>query len=342
MLSYAAALVPILFYLAVLYTLDGFRLARGRMLTGMFVWGVASVGFMLLAVWGYRWMNDGRPWTAVCLSPCLEETIKGCLLIVLILRRRIAFFAETQIYGQMVGGGFAFAENIVYIIENPTMSVGTALVRGFTTSLLHMGCTSLVASLALLLMMAAEHQVRQYGIRITIAVITILALLPSILIHTVFNSIRMPLAVEVIIVMVVFFVLSLFVSWANDKMIVRWLDMSIIDDISLIAAIREGRLAETHAGQYLLAMREKYEPLVFFDICVYLSAYLEMVIKGKAQMMMREAQIEDSIPSDQDDVEAKLTELTALARRIPSSAHMLLRPVLHSSDQNRWAIRHLR
>ena len=47
----------------------------------------------------------------------VEESLKGALVIYLIVRRRIGFFVDAAIAGFAVGAGFATLENAYYALE---------------------------------------------------------------------------------------------------------------------------------------------------------------------------------------------------------------------------------
>lgn len=138
----------------------------------------------------------------------------------------------------------------------------------------------------------------------------------------------------------VFFLAFWLVSRWGERNILRWLDVSISDDVALIAALREGRLEETKAGAYLTALRDRFQPLVFFDMCVYVQLYLELLIDAKARLMLHDAGISQVETIEQkSDRQARLVELDALHKRIPRLGLLLLTPLTHSTDQDRWVLR---
>lgn len=321
-----ASLAPIALYLLVLQVFDAFSMARWRKLAGSLLWGMLSAGCTLGVVYIYRNTIDETGWSHVAVSPILEEIIKAFPLCILVMRRKVVFFAETQIYGQMVGGGFALVENVLYAIANPQMSVGSALVRGFGTSLLHMGCTAMVASMVLMLMR------KSYLIP--------LAFVPSIAIHIFYNMQLLDPLKQLLLIVVFFFCAFYIIARVGEKMILTWMDVSVQNDVSLLAALKEGKLLDTPAGMYMQSIRERFEPMQFFDMCVYVQLYLELLMEGKSRIMLRDAGLEiPYTPEQKAEHKEKLAELDALASRISLLGHHLLRPILHTSNQNLWAIR---
>ena len=333
-----AALLPILAYLGILQIYDAFSMTRWRRLASHALWGAAVtiITYTLVILW--RYFHDGQPWTGLLPSILIEEFLKAIVLVILVSRRQIAFLAEAQIYGQAVGAGFAFVENILYLTHFPDIGIGTAIVRGMGTSMLHMGCTSTVVSLWLLMPWNKESQ--QYNIRWNYIFGTLL-FIPSIAIHYVYNMWLFSPSTQLLCVIIIFLLIYSIVGIINERLTLRWLDLSIQTDIVLLQAIQEGRLCHTNSGKYLENIRERFEPLVFFDMCVYVQLYIEMLIAGKSRLMLRDAGLQVEMSQEEKTAHtAKLAELHAISARIPRVGHYLLRPILHTSVKNRWAMEH--
>ena len=325
------SLVPIALYLVVLRSFDAFSMVRWRTILCWMAWGVASAlltcGLVKLA------HATGHAWTAPWVSPVIEEVLKALPLLYLVWRRKAVFTAETQLFGEAVGGGFALVENVIYLLHFPHMDFATALVRGLGTGLLHMGCTALVATLTLV---CVQHLSRRHRAGIGLAP---LFFLPSVAFHTFHNVADVSPMTFMVLMMLVFFVTFYVVYRIGERGVVAWLDVSMENDVKLIAALREGRLAETKAGEYLTQLREHFEPLVFFDMCVYVQLYLELLIQSKARVMLRDAGIEQPMTPEQTEArKARLAELDAIRHRVPRMAIHLLRPLVHATDKDEWAV----
>lgn len=336
-----ASLAPILLYLVVLKAMDAFSFARWNKLIGCFLWGIASVviAFVISSAW--RYSHNGISWQGVWISPVVEETIKALPLLLLISRRRIVFLAEVLIYGQMVGGGFATAENILYLTSSPHMLIGTALMRGLSTSMLHMGCTALIASLALYPLLLLFNEDKPYGKYISISG-GIMAFVPSVGIHTFYNMQLLPPLIQLATTVICFLVLFLFLTAVNEHFVAKWLDLSLNNHIQLIAALKEGRFIDTPTGKYLLSIRERFEPFVFFDICAYLSLYLQLLVAAKSRVMLHEAGLDTPLTEEERKKNREqCAELDTLSRNIPRLGFLLIRPIVHTSTQDRWAIQRL-
>lgn len=324
----ALSLVPILLYLVVLRAFDAFSLVRWRTMAMWMAWGTASALLMLAIV--KICSTTGHRWAAPWVSPVLEEILKALPLLFFVCRRKVVFTAETQLYGESIGGGFALIENIIYLEHFPNMDIATALVRGLGTGLLHMGCTALAVTIVLVCYQRFKV--------ITVALIPLL-LIPSISIHTLHNVSSISPMTFMVGMIVVFFLAFYIIYRIGEQSVINWLDVSMGDDISLIASLREGKLAETKAGEYLTQLRDRFDPLVFFDMCVYVQLYLELLIEAKARVMLHDAGIEMEETSEQKTKrKARLTELDALTRRIPHFGLQLLRPLIHATDKDQWVL----
>lgn len=323
------SLAPIALYLVVLRAFDAFSMVRWKTMAAWMVWGMMSALITLGVVEAAHATHHA--WTAPWVSPIIEETLKVLPLLIFVCQRRVVFSAESQLYGQAVGGGFALVENVLYMLHFPHMSVANALVRGLGTGLLHMGCTALLATLTLLLV--------QRGSKRHLPLVPLL-FLPSMGIHTFYNATTLS-PMHVMIAMIVLFFLAFYlVAQIGERTVIRWLDVSMNDDVNLITALRQGKLAETKAGEYLSQLRDRFDPLVFFDMCVYVQLYLELLIEAKGRVMLRDAGIEMPETEEQKaDRQARLTELDAIAKRIPRLGMQMLRPLIHATDQDQWVLR---
>lgn len=324
---YFIALLPIAFYLLAIKAMDGFALAGWKRMSWYFLWGVASC-ILGLFFTSYIWRHDD--WTI----PLLEEILKCLPLVWAMLRRRSAFLVEALIYGTAIGAGFAFVENILYIFYNTDFTVGDAIIRGFGTALLHMGCTALTASLALVISRVTlmNPKIIQYSL-------TVLCILPPFVIHYVYNLFLLPeflQLVSVVAIMLIFFMLT---YELDCKLIHKWLDLCINNDIALLNAMRAGKLQETEAGKYLIGVKERFRPEVFFDICVFMGLYLEMTIAAKSRMILNEAGVDMPLSDEEKKANAdKLTELNALKQNIGVAGLMVLRPIVSIKATDEWVL----
>lgn len=324
---YLIALLPILLYVLCIKAMDGFSIASWKRLLGWFVWGI----LVCLALFGFARLTS---WEFGFWAPFLEELLKASLLVIMIMRKRVAFFAEALIYGTAAGAGFAFLENITYVSVISNFSLGDAILRGFGTAILHMGCTALYASVAVTMarVLAAKHGLWKAGA-------CLLSLVPSFCIHFVYNLFLIPEYFQLILVIAVMMGLFVVIYDIDGRLIHKWLDSCISNDISLLASMKTGHLRDTAAGEYLMDVRKKIDTEVFFDICAYLGLYLELSISAKSRMILKEADIK--IPVDrkvhQENIE-KMKELKSLRKNIGLSGLMVLKPIINEKAVDSWVL----
>jgi len=329
-MNYVISLVPIALYFILIKGMDGFSLAKWRRISECLIWGIFSCFLCLMEgmVLNEKFTDN---------FPIVEEIIKGLPLVIAIYKNRSAFFAESLIYGAAVGAGFSLAENILYVSFNPGFQLGDAILRGVGTSLLHIGCTALLATIVLVFNRIVKE--KHWCIK---ALSAIAASLPAIVIHFVYNMFLLPEFVQMVSVVVIFIALFIILYQTDEKLIHKWLDLCISNDIALLTSMKKGMLQSTNAGKYLLMAKEKFQPDVFFDICVYLGLYLELSIAAKSRMIMKESGLEIRLsPEEHSSNKAKLTELHSLRSSIGTSGILLLRPFINEKAADEWAMSEL-
>lgn len=327
MLLYVIALLPIIVYVLVVKAMDGFSLTSwGRLISGL-IWGAFCCGILFFISKVIKYENS-------VLSTFLEEFLKCIPLLWAICRKRVAFFAEALIYGTAIGAGFAFLENIFYVALLPGFSLGDAILRGFGTAVLHMGCTALYAASAV----TVSRVMAGKPFPLTFSACSC-SIVPSFVIHYVYNLFLLPEFLQLVLVILLMTGLLIVINDIDEKLIHKWLDSCISNDISLLASIREGHLKDTSAGEYLMEMRRKFQPEDFFDICAYLGLYLEMSIAAKSRMILKEAGMDIPIRPESHQANLdKLAELKALRRHIGISGLMVLRPVINEKAVDEWVM----
>lgn len=328
---YLLSLLPIFIYLWILSAMDAFQLVQRKQHTLFMLWGMVSTGIMYGITQLYIHVT-GEPWQSVWISPIVEELLKGTILLILVARRKIVFLAEAFIYGGAIGAGFALAENIIYITVFPTMSPIVALIRGLGTAMLHMGCTATAASVLLLLSYMLKD-------RFTWTLIP-LSFVPGYLLHVAYNYMLLDPMIQLAIVVAGCLLYFLTLTSMHEKMMIKWFDISMTDHVQLLASIREGSLADNKTGQYLQSIKNRVDALVFFDMIVYMELYLELVLLAKSRIMLKEINLAEPLSAQQrQDISSKLQEMNELNKRIPLIGKLLLKPVIHQSKEDEWAMK---
>ena len=316
------SVIPLLLYLLVLKSLDSFRIVHWRWLVVCMAAGCGSC----LVAWAFSEMSAALavPFHA----PLFEEILKALVALCVMRLFRIVFFAEALCYGAAIGAGFSLVENIIYIYFSPDMLFATVLFRGLGTSMLHIGCSSLFLVLWLLAKNNSWKTVfRLWGI------------LPCILIHALYNLHHFQPLVQMVAVVVIFLVIFLCVSNYNEKCIGKWLDLSMMYDIDLLSAIKDGTLPDTKAGQYLMSVKEQFDPYVFLDMICYVQLYLELTITAKSRMMLRESGLLDAeSEDDKSQRSAMLKEFNTLRGNIGKMGEIILHPIVKMTAEDKRLI----
>ena len=139
-------LLPVCCFLAALLFLDSFKLVRMR-------WVLGTIGFGCIAGLLSYPFNVGASLLfdlefvtlTRYVAPLIEEALKGLIIVSLIRHNRIGFPVDAAILGFAVGAGFAIFENLYYLRAMPDMLLGTWIVRGFGTAIMHGGATAIFA-----------------------------------------------------------------------------------------------------------------------------------------------------------------------------------------------------
>jgi protease PrsW len=127
LLSIAAATLPILLYIGLIYWVDHYEKEPAWLLLATFAWGaIPSILFAYLFNTLFSipvfWLAGevlGATLTASFIAPLVEETIKGLAVLGILLfwRSEIDSLLDGIIYGAMVGLGFALVENVFYFVS---------------------------------------------------------------------------------------------------------------------------------------------------------------------------------------------------------------------------------
>jgi len=328
-MNYLISLLPIILYFLFIKGMDGFSLSKWSKVAECFVWGLVSC-VICLAIVSLFSLPDS------IFFPVAEEIIKALPLVVIIHRKRSTFFLEILTYGAAIGAGFAFLENILYAYFQP-ITLGDAIIRGLGTSLLHIGCTALYGSMALVFFRMSKGKRKAFR-----RTMTGIAILPPIAIHLLYNLFLLPEYIQMILSIAVFIAMFIWINAMDEKMIHQWLDLCIANDIALYKSIKEGKLASSNAGEYLMTIKEKFSPEVFFDILVFLGLYLEMSIAAKSRMILKEAGLDTPLsPQEHKANSDKVAEVKVLRKSIGKTAVKLLRPLVSIKDTDVWVMQQL-
>ena len=324
-MTVAVGLLPVIVFLLVLIYLDSYKLVERR-----FVAGALAAGCLLAAI---CWLINAKLQPSLFLSsaaysryvaPIVEETAKALAIVILARANRIGFLVDAAIYGFAVGTGFALIENLYYWHSLANPSVALWVVRGFGTAVMHGGTTAIFA-------IAGKTLAEATGLSRGTAWCGALAL--AIAIHSAFNHFFLSPVASTALIVVVLPPLIFVVFRRSESALEQWLSEGFDADTEILEVILAGRLKESNVGIYLQSLKDRFSGEVVVDMLCFLRLHLELSLRAKGLLMMREAGFPAML--DAEDT-AKLDELTFLERSIGPTGKLAMAPFLRTSSRDLW------
>jgi protease PrsW len=318
-------LLPVLFFLAGLLYFDSYKLVSIRWVLvticagGMLVALSYLVNGTLLNTLGIEYITYTR-----YVSPLVEEGLKGLVIVVLMRHNRIGFLVDAAIFGFAVGAGFAVVENFYYLQTLQDSLIGTWIIRGFGTAIMHGGASTIFAISAHALL----EQKNTLG-----PVVLVPGFLIAAAIHSIFNHFFFSPIITTMIVLVFLPMLVIIVFSQSEQALVRWLDMGFDADTELLHLINSGEFSSSKVGLYLHSLKEKFRGEVVADLLCYLRLHVELAIRAKGLLMMRESGF-DNVAGQ--ETREKLEELKFLEKSIGPTGKLAIKPFLQMSRQDLW------
>ena len=208
---------------------------------------------------------------------------------------------------------------------------------------MHLGCTSINVSVAMLLQHFltgnnAEGTMRGGRMMVFFPILSALAVSGTI--HVAYNLLIVSAYIQILLLIIVFLCFFYFMGVIDEKIITRWLDSSLNEDITLLTAFRAGHIADTQTGRFLKTIQERVSPETFFDIYMMLSLYWDLSIQAKSVLMLRESGLNIPLtPEQRKATEEKLSEFLTLKKSIGIAAFALLAPVMKIRSFDAWVIK---
>ena len=320
-------LLPVCCFLAALLFLDSFKLVRMR-------WVLGTIGFGCIAGLLSYPFNVGASLLfdlefvtlTRYVAPLIEEALKGLIIVALIRHNRIGFPVDAAILGFAVGAGFAIFENLYYLRAMPDMLLGTWIVRGFGTAIMHGGATAIFAIVTHTLM--GQHPAKG-------RVVILPGFLVAVVAHSVYNHFFLMPIINTLIVFASLPILFAIVFQQSEKSVRDWLGIGFDADAELIELINSGDFSTSKVGMYLHSLTQKFEGPVVVDMLCYLRLHKELAMRAKGLLMMREQGFMDK-PGE--ETKAKLEELKFLESSIGPTGMLAMNPFLRLSQKDLWQI----
>jgi RsiW-degrading membrane proteinase PrsW (M82 family) len=322
--------LPVLAFLAALVMLDSYKLVTIRTVVA-----VVAAGFIAAVVCYYA---NGYLAAATALdfrnysryvAPVVEELAKALIVVALIRAHRVGFLVDAAILGFAVGTGFAIVENVYYQYLVPSATVGTWIVRGFGTAIMHGGSTAIFAMAGLALRERARG-------------LAYVAFLPgfaiAVVLHAAYNHAWLPPMLSTLAVLVILPPLIYAVFQRSEQATATWLGEGFDADAAMLESLTSGHFGDSPAGQYLASIRSRFQGTVVADLLCYLRLHSELALRAKGILMMRESGFDATIDAATRE---KLAEMAFLSHSIGATGRLALMPLLHSGHRELWQLRML-
>jgi RsiW-degrading membrane proteinase PrsW (M82 family) len=332
------ALVPVLVLLSVFAWLDVFALMRPRELAALIALG--GLGAVIAYPISGRMLDTlpiGFSNYSRFIAPWIEEAIKGAFVIILFRMNRIGFKLDAVLSGFAIGAGFSVVENIFYLSFFPQYGVGTWLVRGLGTALMHGTTTAVFAAVAHEL---AERENRDAASRFDFRIWWFIpGYLAAVILHTIFNQFpERPLFAMLGALVATPLAIMLIFHFGHVEA-ARWLDKDYADHGAQLAVLEAGGWPDTPDGRKIAALAQRLGPEAEGRIRSYYRTLAWLVVEAEESM------IEESggdVELNRAEVLSALADLNRLKAAMGRSTFAALKPLLPFSRNDFWEIAELR
>lgn len=329
-LSYAVALLPVLGFLVALRLMDSFKLVPHKRILLALCAGCAAAALCYgLNSAVFRSFPDRTAEFARFGAPVTEELAKGLYWMFLIATARVAFMVDAGICAFAVGAGFSVAENYFYLRLLAGEGSTVFLLRGLGTALMHGGVSAIAAMLSVFL----SERLGWRGVRAFAPGLAI-----AILIHSFFNLGLLTPVASTLAMLISMPVLIAGVFLWSEWSLRKWLAEKLDRDIELLDMIATGELHQTRNGAFLRSLQEVFPPEICGDMLCMLQMTIELSVRAKGDLMLREAGLE--VPPDAD-LDAQFQELAYLEKSIGRTGMIAITPLLSQTPRDLWEMRRL-
>ena len=332
------AIIPVLVLLAVFDWLDAFELVNFREICVLLLLGAVAAAL--------SWPVSGRlldtlpigfSFYSRFIAPWIEEAIKGAMIVILFRMNRIGYKLDAVIAGFAIGAGFSVVENIIYLIRFPDYGIGTWLVRGFGTAVMHGATLAVMAAIAHEFAERENHEAASDfdwhfwwflpGFLVAVAL------------HTAFNEFpdRPLIAMLGAIIAAPLLLIAIFHFGTREAE--RWLVAEMEEHRAGLDALRSGRWPDGPAGEKIAALAGRLDEEGAKRVRRYWELQTWLVAEAE-ETMMEEATGDAEF--SQSQVRSAFAELDGLKRALGLSTFTALQALLPFSRNDQWEVAELR
>ena len=325
--EFAIAFLPILLFLVFMRVMDSFQLVKVRQVIVTILVGFAVAFLAILTNSSLINLLDISTVSfSRFVAPVSEEILKFLFVVYLIRASKVGFMVDAAILGFAIGAGFAIIENIYYMNMLTEAGLLTWFVRGFGTAIMHGGTTAIAAIISKDLSDRKEWSQ---------AVLFLPGLTTAILLHALFNMFILPPLTSALLIMLLLPPIFIMIFKQSEENTRKWLGTGLDSDLEMLRLLMAGNISETRIGNYLKSIQNKFTPSVVGDIICYLRVYLELSIKAKGILIMKENGFE--MPPD-PEIEAQFMELNYLESQIGKTGKLAMQPLLKLNNTDLWQL----
>jgi len=322
------SLLPVVLFLAALILIDSYKLVRPKFVATALLTGAFAAGMGYVINTG---IIDATGMSVTVLSrtvaPVVEEVLKATFVIYAVAKNRVGFAVDSAITGFAVGAGFAVVENIFFLNALPDATLRVWVIRGLGTAVMHGGTMTVFAMIA----KSLSDQSKTFSFGTFLPAIGV-----AIVLHAFYNTffLRQPILGTVVIA-VVFPVLIVGLFKESEKRTRSWLGSGFDTDQELLKSILSGDVRETRVGAYLHDLKERFEGSVVVDMLCLIRIRVELSIRAKGVLMMREAGFK--VKPD-PKTHLKFAELDYLESAIGRTGLVAIEPIHNWTHRDLWQL----
>ncbi len=328
LLDIAVSVLPVFLFLLALVFLDSYKLVKVHEVAGTIIFGALSaVAALFLNTFIAQYVPRGMHIMPRYVGPVTEEVLKAVFVVYLIRSGKVGFMVDAAIHGFAAGAGFAFMENVYYLQTvggSSTMVVW--LIRGFGTAVMHGGTAAIMAIIVKSLADRSPsprlwHLAPGAG--------------AAMLLHSFFNHFPLPPQFMTAFLLVSLPPIMVWVFHRSEKSTREWLGVGFDTDATLLEAVNTGEVSRTKVGEYLETLKAKFPGELVADMLCMLRIHLELSIRAKGVLLMREHGFESK---PEPDTAEKFSELDYLEKSLGKTGMMAIKPFLHTTSRDLWQL----